>query len=88
MRRRREDRFFFTVGCKKKPKKEKVKSERRAKVYKKERALSEINLLSWFSPSVHEKQQSRGIFKFLVSSGNTARALVGTQTAPSQCRDG
>ena len=32
---------------------------------KKKRALSLINLLSWFSPVLHEKQQDWGILKFL-----------------------
>lgn len=52
------------------------------------RALSAINLPSRRAPALHEKQRSRGIFKFLLGCGNSAQALVGTQTSPYDRRDG
>lgn len=42
---------------------------------------------AWLSACSHEKQQSRGIFKFLVGCGSTAQALVGTQPSLSAWRN-
>lgn len=53
---------------------------------KREHCHRSISCLGFLS--LHEKQQSWGIFKFLMGCGNSVQALVGTQTSPSDCWDG